>query len=250
MRNAEQWSPTKFVMHNERLRGSRDRRMVALGSRLMADLVARFYQEALPTYARGRLIDLGCGHVPLYASYKDHVDSVTCVDWGNSMHRNPYLDLEQDLGRPLAFGADAFDTILLSDVLEHIRHPERLMGEMHRILADGGHVIMNVPFYYRLHEQPFDFYRYTRFALTSMAEDAGFTVVSLTAVGGVPEILADLVAKMAVHVPLIGRPMAAFVQTFTAWLVGSGLGRKFSRRTSDDFPLGYAVVLRKNAVTA
>ncbi|HRF81361.1 MAG TPA: methyltransferase domain-containing protein, partial [Flavobacteriales bacterium] len=77
----------------------------------------------------------------------------------------------------------SFDTIILSDVLEHIRKPEALVKEMYRILAPGGQVIMNVPFYYGLHEQPFDYYRYTQFALRAITEDAGFAVVELEAIG-------------------------------------------------------------------
>ena len=225
--------------------GSRDPKAVGIASRVMVDLIGGFYQRALPQYAQGRLIDLGCGHVPLYATYKGHVQSVTCVDWGNSMHQNPYLDKEQDLNRPLAFPDASFDTIVLSDVLEHIRRPEDLIREMHRILAAGGRVIMNVPYYYGLHEQPFDYYRYTQYALRSMTEDAGFAVVELESIGGVPEIMTDLFSKTVRGVPVVGRPVAKLAQSFTSWFVRGGLGAKLSRRTANDFPFGYAMVLQK-----
>ncbi len=245
MRNAEQWKPSKFVYHNGKLRGSRDTKAVGVASRLMVDLIAGFYQRELPNYAKGHLVDLGCGKVPLYATYKDLVERNTCVDWANTHHPNPYLDQEQDLNQPIAFPDASFDTIVLSDVLEHIRTPEELVREMHRVLRPGGHVVMNVPFYYGLHEQPFDYYRYTRHALKSMAEDAGFSVVHLEAIGGVPEIIADLVAKTAMTFPYVGRTVARITQSFTGWFVGSGFGKKLSQRTSGDFPYGYALVLRK-----
>lgn len=246
MRNEDQWKPSKFVLRKGRLEGSRDTRAVGVASRVMVDLIGRFYQRAIPEHVKGRLIDLGCGRVPLYATYKDRVSSITCVDWGNSMHPNPHLDQEQDLNRPIACPDGSFDTIILSDVLEHIRRPEELVREMHRILAPGGKVLMNVPFYYGLHEQPFDYYRYTRYALRSMAEDAGFQVVELQAIGGVPEIMADLFAKTVRGVPVIGRLLAAAAQGFTTWFVRGGLGAKISRSTANEFPFGYAAVLRKD----
>jgi SAM-dependent methyltransferase len=161
------------------------------------------------------------------------------------MHPNPHLDQEQDLNKPIAFPDASFDTIILSDVLEHIRRPEDLVREMYRVLAPGGQVIMNVPFYYGLHEQPFDYYRYTEHALRSMAEDAGFAVVELEPIGGVPEIMADLFSKSVRGVPVVGRPIAKLAQRFTTWFVRGGLGAKLSRLTAKDHPFGYALVLRK-----
>ena len=245
MRNVDQWKPSKFEYRNGRLRGSRDPKKVGIASRVMVDLIGGFYQQALPTYAKGALIDLGCGKVPLFATYKGHVSSVTCLDWGNSMHPNPHLDQEQDLNQPIAYPDSSFDSIILSDVLEHIRKPEELIREMHRILRPGGHVIMNVPFYYGLHEQPFDYYRYTRHALKSMTEDAGFEVVELASIGGVPEIMADLFSKSVRGVPVVGRPMAKLAQAFTSWFVRGGLGARMSKLTSSEHPFGYALVLRK-----
>lgn len=164
---------------------------------------------------------------------------------GNSLHQNPYLDKEQDLNQPIAFPDASFDTIVLSDVLEHIRRPEELIREMYRILAPGGRVIMNVPYYYGLHEQPFDYYRYTQYALRAMTEDAGFKVEELESIGGVPEIMTDLFSKTVRGVPVVGRPLARFAQAFTGWFVRGGLGAKLSRRTANDFPFGYALVLQK-----
>ena len=246
MRNPQLWAPSKFVVFKGRLRGSRDTKAVGVASRIMVDLIGRFYQCALPKYATGRLIDLGCGRVPLYATYKNLVTESTCVDWAQTHHPNPHLDQEQDLNQPIGFPDLAFDTIILSDVLEHIRKPEELVREMHRVLRPKGHVIMNVPFYYGLHEQPFDYFRYTRHALRSMAEDTGFTVVHLEEIGGVPEIITDLISKTAMTMPIVGRIIARTVQRCTGWFIRTGFGARLSARTSKDFPYGYGLVLRKD----
>ena len=102
-----------------------------------------------------------------------------------------------------------------------------------------------MPFYYGLHEQPFDYYRYTQYALRAMTGDAGFTVVELEAIGGVPEIMADLFSKTVRGVPVVGRPLARLAQGFTTWFVRNGMGAKLSRLTANDYPFGYALVLKK-----
>ena len=241
MRNAEAWTPTKFVIRRGRLAASRDPAHVAIGSRLMVALVADRYQAALPAHARGRLLDMGCGAVPLFEAYRGHVSDVTCVDWANGRHDAGHLDHECDLGRPLPFADGSFDTILLSDVLEHLPDPAACWSEAARLLAPGGKLILNVPFYYQLHEEPHDYYRYTEFALRRFARDAGFEIVELEAIGGAPEILADLLAKLLSKVPLGALP-AAMIQSLTAALARSRLGARLSRRTRFRFPFGYFMV--------
>lgn len=58
----------------------------------------------------------------------------------------PGVDVVHDLGRlPLPFGDGAFDEILCQDILEHLHDYVPLLGELHRILAPGGRLVMRVP---------------------------------------------------------------------------------------------------------
>jgi hypothetical protein len=118
---------------------------------------------------------------------------------------------------------------------------------MWRVLRPGGKVLLNVPFYYGLHETPYDFYRYTEFALRRFAESAHFKVLVLDAIGGAPEILADLLAKQVQAIPLIGRGLAIAVQSTTSIFLKTGWGREFSGKTKRTFPLGYFMVVEKLA---
>lgn len=193
MRNENQWRPTKFVLHNGIWRGSRDRRHVARSSRLMCDRAAAAYVDALNAHAKGALLDLGCGEVPLYGAYRHLVDSTTCVDWGDS----PHLDHEVDLVKePLPFAQDSFDTILATDLLEHMPYPDRLFSEMARVLRPGGVLIVGVPFYYWIHAQPHDYHRYTEFRLRLFCDDHGLEVEECRPYGGGLDVVADTVGKM------------------------------------------------------
>lgn len=246
MKNQSSWKPSKFVYKKGTLRASRNPDEVGICSTLIADLIANLYQENLPHHATGRLLDLGCGKVPLYEAYKDHISENVCVDWANSLHKNPYLDLEYDITQPLPFKDEEFDTIILSDVLEHIPEPDDLWNEMARILTAEGKIIMNVPFYYWLHEKPHDYYRYTEFALRRFAEKYGMKVIVLRAVGGVPEIIADVLAKTTFKIPLIGGFFARSVQWLTYIFLKTRIGKKISSKSSAVFPLGYFLVVQKN----
>src|SRR6185436_13602663 len=135
MKAEASWTPTKFAHDGERLSVGPS---VSPGTWLMTRLVAEAYDRELRRHARGRLVDLGCGTVPLYAAYRPLVSSITCVDWGGSRHGAEYRDLDCDLNEPLPFANASFDTALLSDVLEHVRMPELLLGEIRRILSPGG----------------------------------------------------------------------------------------------------------------
>ena len=245
MKNRDRWKPSKYIRRRGRLIASRDTNEVNVGSRLMADTIARFYGLNLREHAKGKLLDLGCGKVPFYEAYKEFVEQNICVDWEKAQHKSEHLDRECDLNAPLPFADGEFDTIILSDVLEHISGPDDLWKEMARILAPGGKIIVSVPFYYWLHEQPHDYYRYTEFALRRFVERSGLSVVQLESMGGTPEVMADIFSKNILHLPLIGPPLAAFTQWLAGGFIRTWLGKKLSDATRTMFPFGYFLVAEK-----
>ena len=213
---------------------------------MITTIVAGLYQAALPRHVTGRLLDLGCGKAPFYAAYKGLVTEVTCADWENSLHKNEHLDCEVDLSRPRRSRGGVFDLIILSDVLEHIANPDHLWLEISRILAQNGKILMNAPFYYWLHEQPYDYYRYTRFALQRFVETAGMRLIELRPIGAGPEVIADILAKTAIcGMPRGGFFLARMIQNLTLSLIKTSLGGRLSQLTADDFPLGYFLVAQK-----
>lgn len=246
MRSIAEWHPTKFVYRHDRLVASRNPSDCQVGSRLAADLVARLYQMHIPQFASGRLLDLGCGSVPLFECYRPYVTENICVDWYNTRDWNPHLDCALDLGVPLPFQDNQFRTIILSDVLEHLPEPFRLWDEMARVLEPKGHILMNVPFLYWIHEAPYDYYRYTEYALRRFASGSGFSIVVLKIIGGLPEIATDVLSKYLQRVPVVGEAAAAAVQKLTFLAFSRGPLRRASEATGRRFPLGYFLVAENN----
>jgi SAM-dependent methyltransferase len=241
MRNADRWQPSKVLQLPRSGRYVPNPSYVTLGSRHIVRLLALEYERVIKAHARGRLLDCGCGDVPYYGMYRDLVSDVLCVDWGSGVHGREHVDQEIDLNQELPLPSGAFDTVLLADVLEHIQAPERLISELSRVLAPGGKLLMMVPFFYQVHEPPHDYFRYTRFALQRLCEQAGLIVDELKPYGGYPDVMLDLLNK---GLAKLGPICHAFLAT-TAFTVQSPLIRRWRESTGERFPLGYCVVARK-----
>ena len=80
----------------------------------------------------------------------------------------PGVDVVADVEQ-LPFPDNLFQRIECDAVLEHVRHPERAMREIERVLAPGGRVHVVVPFCHPLHEHPKDYHRFTPDALRLLA---------------------------------------------------------------------------------
>jgi SAM-dependent methyltransferase len=239
MKNAESWVPTKYALLGGRLTAGPE---AGAGSWLIARLVAQMYERHLPLHARGALVDLGCGNVPLYEAYRGLVSSVTCVDWADGKHAREHLDVEHDLTQALPFEAASFDTVVLSDVLEHVPRPDALLAETRRVLRSGGKLLMNVPFLYWLHEQPRDFYRYTEHALAFLIRQAGLELVLLEPFGSALEVVADVTGKHLARLPWLGANLAAGVQRVAFAVSSPAPLRRALRASNQRFPLGYFAV--------
>ena len=141
--------------------------------------LARFAER----YARGRLIDIGCGTKPYEALLAPYVTEHLGVDHEGTLHARDRIDL---FGSAYRIPADdgEFDTALCTAVLEHLEEPEAALRECHRVLKPGGVALYSVPFIWHLHEEPRDFFRYSRFGLEYLFRKTGFEVLELQALSG------------------------------------------------------------------
>lgn len=236
MKNPHLWKETKYVRNaSGDLMASRDVREVEIKSRLVADLTARWYSGNLKEFAKGKLLDLGCGNAPLYGTYKPLVKDAVLADWANTEHKNHLLDVECDITKKLPFKDNEFDTIILSDVLEHIPTPQSLILELKRILKPGGVVLMNTPFMYWVHEAPYDYYRYTEFMLRRFISEVDMELIKIEPLGGGWVVLIDVLSKLFdKHLNIVKA-----IQKIGPKL----LSGKFNQRP--EIPISYAVVFRK-----
>lgn len=158
---------------------------------------------ALECFGRGTLLDVGCGERP-YSGCRSQV-----TQWIG-------LDADTNSSADITGSADAvplpdatIDTVLCTQVLEHVAEPENAFAELHRVLRPGGMLILSVPQYWPLHEEPYDFRRYTEIGLRALATKGGFSVVAMRAQGrGVMvagQALNNAILCMGEHLTFSGR---------------------------------------------
>lgn len=61
----------------------------------------------------------------------------------------------------LPFRDGSADLAILTEVLEHCHSPHQVVDETHRVLRPGGSAVVIVPFLFRFHPDPGDYYRFT-----------------------------------------------------------------------------------------
>lgn len=245
MNNQVTWQETKYLITNNNLTINNKSYQLHPKSWIITECVAQLYGQYLPSYAKGDILDLGCGMCPLYGYYKQFSSSVFCIDWENSLHTNPYIDLACDINNSIPLEGNLFDTVILSDVLEHIAKPQNLLSEINRLLKQEGVLIMNVPFLYWIHEAPYDFYRYTEFSLKDYLKSSGFKLEIFEVVGGALEVWADITAKLSFYIPILGKFLPQFLFYSIFMLKNNGYVQRKFEVLDQTFPLGYFVVARK-----
>ncbi len=137
--------------------------------------------SALSAHLHGKCIDIGCGDMPFRSLIEKHVSQYDSIDIEKRIPDVKYLADIQDMG---VLDSDSYDSALCLDVLEHVPNPFKAISEIHRILKKGAKLVCSVPHLSRLHEEPHDYYRYTKYGLRYLFENAGFRIISIEPTGG------------------------------------------------------------------
>lgn len=124
-----------------------------------------------PKMSQGRMLDVGCGSKPYKNLFKSF-DYVGMELQGASKRADFYYD-----GHIFPFKNGSFDSVLTSQVFEHVFNPNEFLSEIFRVLKDEGTLLMTVPFVWDEHEQPQDFARYSSFGLRHLFKLHGFEIV-------------------------------------------------------------------------
>ncbi|HEY3310226.1 MAG TPA: class I SAM-dependent methyltransferase [Anaerolineales bacterium] len=203
------------------------------------------------TYAKGTLLDIGCGMRKYEPIFLPNVSKYIGLDWPQFDDRSRQDITGDALHLPIRSGS--IDTVLATELMEHLPSPEVFLAEVARVMCNGGTLILSVPFMEPLHEEPRDFFRFTPYSLQLLLNKNGFTIRQLWSRGGwwsvvlgsfVNQVLFDWASPLDEAgkrrygiMTFFTVPFCAFIQ----WLAYQ-LDRVFA---SHKYTLGYTVVAER-----
>jgi SAM-dependent methyltransferase len=133
--------------------------------------------------AHGVLLDIGCGTKPYAESFAPHVDRYFGHEYSpESGYRGNSADLCGDAAA-LPLSDDSVDTILCTEVLEHVSDPEKTIAEFARVLRKNGTIITTAPFVFPIHDAH-DYFRYSPDGIAVIMKRNGLTVEKVEALSG------------------------------------------------------------------
>lgn len=203
--------------------------------------------------AHGRVLDIGCGDRWVASTLGDAAEYIG-LDYPGTVSLG--YDGAADVlgnGMQLPFSDASFDTVVLLDVLEHLPTAARAIAEAHRVLRPSGVLIVQVPFLYPLHDEPFDFTRWTCHGLCDLFRQQGFQTDTMAYHGNPVETASALFSIALTRAVLDtfkrGHPSILLAPFLLALIplvnsVGAVLGLVLPR--SALMPLSYRLIGRKS----
>ncbi len=199
--------------------------------------------KTVSRFIKGRTLDVGAGTVDRYSVNFDTTEYLRLdlteshgVDIVGSIYQIPLAD-------------NSVDSIICTQVFEHLARPVDAIQEVYRVLRTGGHAVITVPQTNELHEEPHDYFRYTSYGLQSLCETAGFTTVVLEQRGGYYALIAQIKIRHWIDSfnlykrPLLGRIFGKYIGLYGRVM----LLRDARRKSVADrkHAIGWCIVVRK-----
>lgn len=139
------------------------------------------------------ILDVGCGIKPYKNLFNSNSYIGIDIDYGGHTNQAKVVDKFYD-GVNIPYGDNSFDVIICTEVMEHVKDPEKLLSEISRVLKSGGLMFFSMPFVWNEHEVPYDFQRFTSFKHQSIFEKADLNIQSIKGTGGVFRVCGQLIS--------------------------------------------------------
>jgi SAM-dependent methyltransferase len=144
-------------------------------------------------FARGTPV--GRYYVEKFLRENAHYVKGHCLEFGDSRYKSFFpaaeryevldltpgkgVDYACDIHDPVGVPEATFDSVICTQVFEHLAWPEKAAAVLFRLLKPGGVLLLTAPFLSQVHGVPSDFRRFTPDCLAMILKEAGFVVESV-----------------------------------------------------------------------
>lgn len=131
-----------------------------LNSLYVQDVVEKWTPEA-----DSIVLNIGSGR----RNYQ-HIESSSCLVTSVDIQLFRDTDVQATVYQ-LPFADETFSAVIATELFEHLEDPRQAIEEIRRVLRPGGELISTVPFLFRIHGDPEDYFRYTGDGLRALIKD-------------------------------------------------------------------------------
>lgn len=197
-------------------------------------------QYAEPAIGSRKALDMGCGGQPFRALLERAKYSYCGADANpQGVEVDFRCALDEELPTEL-LRRGPFDFVLCTEVLEHVADWRTAFENFGLLLAPGGRALITTPFFYPLHEEPYDFWRPTLHAVDYYARLAGLGIAYRQAAGDVCDVLGTTLGCCkftATSRRLTDRSLAKVVRIVSRAALRALRSPGFRRRVQTEGPL-------------
>lgn len=194
----------------------------------------------LKEHCSGKVLDAGAGRGAYRELIKGYAGEYVGLDIAPSSATAVVGDAQK-----VPFADNSFDTVFCSQVLEHLPYPALAIEEFKRVLKPTGTLVITAPHISWLHNEPHDYFRFTRYGLGTLINDAGFYTVAIKPAGGLLSLLGHVVSTMMVNVSF-GIPLLhEFVKFVNNGFVHTTVAIDSALEKKKIFALNYIAVCTK-----
>jgi len=164
-------------------------------------------------YIKGKVLDIGAGDFSRYESFFDCKEYIKM-----DIEKNNNVDV---VGRAekIPFEDGSFDSVICTQVFEHLDKPFEAAKEIGRVLKKGGICLLTIPQVNELHEEPVDYFRYTKYGMKKVFSQ--FKLINSSQRGGFFTLKAQLNIRYLIdrfHLynhKFLGRVLSKFFQAYS-----------------------------------
>lgn len=147
---------------------------------------------AIKKYSKGDVLDIGCGNKPYEPLFEGLINKyIGCDIIQSNLNK---VDVLSPANR-IPLKDNSFDTIISTQTIEHVEDHQGLVNEAYRLLKPNCYFILSGPFNWQLHEEPYDFFRFSKHGFEYILKKGGFEVIEINENGGMWAVVGLYILK-------------------------------------------------------